>query len=234
MARYLKKRVLRTSRWCANCSVCGHSLACGPGLRGLSRRGRRSYGGQGTPCIACAGARHVVGAPPSGRWVVSCEAYRDEGVAPTGGKACGASRVRVPCMLQEPRPRRDGAWPARLIATRASLLRGTMHAVLRECGCHACCRSPALGAMGCGLQRLSRRGRRSYGGQGMRCIACVGVMHFVGAPPSGRWVVACEAYRDESVAPRGKMHAIRGCCSRSDAAFVVKGSCNGDEGPLRL
>ena len=25
-----------------------------------------------------------VGAPPSGRWVVVCEAYRDEGVAPTG------------------------------------------------------------------------------------------------------------------------------------------------------
>ncbi|PUE19390.1 hypothetical protein B9Z48_06190 [Limnohabitans sp. WS1] len=31
------------------------------------------------------GAWHFVGAPPSGRWVVGCEAFRDEGVAPTGG-----------------------------------------------------------------------------------------------------------------------------------------------------
>ncbi len=203
MARYLKKRALRTSRWFASCSVCGHSLACGPGLRGLSRRGRRSYGGQGMPCIACAGARHVVGVPPSGRWVVACEAYRDEGIAPTGDKACRASRVRVPCMLQEPRPRGDGLWPARPIATRASLLRGTRHAVHRVCGCYAFCRSPALGAMGRGLRGLSRRGRRSYGGQGMPCFACDGAMHVVGAPPSGRWVVACEAYRDEGVAPTG-------------------------------
>jgi hypothetical protein len=34
-----------------------------------------------------------VGAPPSGRWVVVCKAYRDEGVAPTGS---------TPCVLWEP------------------------------------------------------------------------------------------------------------------------------------
>jgi hypothetical protein len=45
------------------------------------------------------GAPHFVGAPPSGRFLVVCEAYRDEGVAPTGG---------TPRILWEPRPRGDG------------------------------------------------------------------------------------------------------------------------------
>ena len=53
-------------------------------------------------------------------------------------------------MLWEPRPRGDGWWSAGVIATGASLLQGDF-----PCG------SPALGAMGGGLRRLSRRGRRS-------------------------------------------------------------------------
>jgi hypothetical protein len=35
-------------------------------------------------------------------------------------------------------------------------------------------------------------------------------LHFVGAPPSGRWVVVCEGYRDEGVAPTGKLLAFCG------------------------
>ncbi len=58
-------------------------------------------------------ALHFVGAPPSGRWVVVCEGYRDEGVAPTGAK---------PRILWETRPRGDSSWFARVIATGASLL----------------------------------------------------------------------------------------------------------------
>ena len=54
-----------------------------------------------------------VGAPPSGRLLVVCEAYRDGGVAPTGA---------LLCILWEPRHRGDCLWSARLIATGASLL----------------------------------------------------------------------------------------------------------------
>jgi hypothetical protein len=39
----------------------------------------------GTPLGAMVFA--FVGAPPSGRWVVVCKAYRDEGVDPTGDSA---------------------------------------------------------------------------------------------------------------------------------------------------
>jgi hypothetical protein len=142
--------------------------AMGGGLRGISRRGRRSYRGM---------ALHFVGAPPSGRLGVVCEGDRDEGVAPTGG---------CPCILWEPRPRGDGWWSARVFATGASLLQGDGPAF---------CGSPALGAMGGGLRGISRRGRRSYRGM---------ALHFVGAPPSGRWVVVCEAFRDGGVAPTQK------------------------------
>ncbi len=60
------------------------------GLRGFSRRGRRSYRDI---------ALDFVGAPPSGRFLVVCEAFRDGGVAPTG---------TLPWILWEPRPRGDG------------------------------------------------------------------------------------------------------------------------------
>ena len=86
----------------------------------------------------------IPGAPPSGQWVVVCVAYRDGGVAPTGTR---------PCILCEPRPRGDGSWSARVIATGASLLQGQGPAF---------CVNPALGAMGGGMQGFSRRGRRSY------------------------------------------------------------------------
>jgi hypothetical protein len=83
-----------------------------------------------------------VGAPPSGRWVVVCEANRDEGVAPTNTTPVGDGLLA----LWEPRPRGDGWWSARLIATRASLLQ------IR----------PPLGRWVVVCEALSRRGRRSY------------------------------------------------------------------------
>ncbi len=33
-------------------------------------------------------------------------------------------------------------------------------------------------------------------------------LNFVGAPPSGRWVVVCDGYRDEGVAPTGEVPAF--------------------------
>ncbi|PUE13498.1 hypothetical protein B9Z48_15015 [Limnohabitans sp. WS1] len=72
-----------------------------------------------------------VGAPPPGRWVVVCEAFRDEGVAPTGDFPCG---------------------------------------------------SPALGAMGGGLQGLIATRASLLQGTSL-----------VEAPPPGRWVVVCKA-----------------------------------------
>jgi len=36
-----------------------------------------------------------VGAPPSGRWVVVCEAFRDEGVAPTKKEFMQTSSGRI-------------------------------------------------------------------------------------------------------------------------------------------
>ena len=67
------------------------------------------------------------------------------------------------------------------------------------------CRSPALGAIRCGPRGLSRRGRRSYIEMFPRgdCLWFAGLA-FVGAPPSGRLVVVCEAYRDGGVAPTGR------------------------------
>ncbi len=152
-------------------AVCG-SPALGAivgGLRGFSRRGRRSYKGD---------ALQFVGAPPSGRLWVVCGAFRDGGVAPTRG---------MPCSLWEPRPRGDWGWFARLFATGASLLRGR---------CLAVCGSPALGAIVGGLRGFSRRGRRSYKGDALQ---------FVGASPSGRLGVVCEAFRDGGVAPTRAM-----------------------------
>ena len=83
----------------------------GGGLRGFSRRGRRSYRGVSAFC----------GSPASGRWAVVCEGDRDEGVDPTGA-AC-LLFVGAP-------PRGDGWWSARVIATRASLLQGRIVCLL--------------------------------------------------------------------------------------------------------
>ena len=105
---------------------------------------------------------------PPGRWVVVCKPFRGEGAAPTG--------EALWLFLWEPRPRGDGRWSASLFAAGAPLLQGW------RCGCF--CGSPAPGAMGGGLRAFSRRGRRSYRGGA--------VAVFVGAPPSGRWVVVCE------------------------------------------
>jgi hypothetical protein len=73
------------------------------------------------------------------------------------------------------------------------------------------CARHHAGTMGCGLQGLSRRGRRSYRGQGPACCGpplWAMVFPFVGAPPPGRWVVVCEGYRDEGVAPTGARACI--------------------------
>jgi hypothetical protein len=140
------------------------------------------------------GCLHFVGAPPSGRFLVVCEAFRDGGVAPTG---------TVHCILWEPRHRGDSWWSAGLFATGASLLQGQ---------CTAFCGSPALGAILGGVRSFSRRGRRAYRGLpafcgspalgailgGLRSFSRRGrrsyrdiALDFVGAPPSGRWVVVC-------------------------------------------
>ena len=119
---------------------------------------------------------------PSGRLGVVCEADRDGGVAPTGGclhfvGAPPSGRWVVVCEAfrdEGVAPTREG--PAFVSAP-------------------SFCGSPALGAMGCGLRGFSRRGRRSYRGD---------ALYFVGAPPSGRWLVVCEAFRDEGVAPTQK------------------------------
>ncbi len=50
--------------------------------------------------------------------------------------------------------------------------------------CPAFCGIPALGAMGGGLRGLIATGASLLQGE---------VLDFVGAPPSGRWVVVCEA-----------------------------------------
>ena len=67
-----------------------------------------------------------VGTAPSGVWVVVCEAFRDEGVAPTGGVLAFVAMQGNACHLWEPRPRGDGWWSARLVATRASLLQNSV------------------------------------------------------------------------------------------------------------
>ncbi|PUE14255.1 hypothetical protein B9Z48_13755 [Limnohabitans sp. WS1] len=119
----------------------------GGGLQGMiATRASRLRG----EVLHFVGARHkeqlaFVGAPPPGRWLVVCKAYRDEGVAPTGeGLHLWEPGTRNGLHLWEPRPRGDGLWSARLIATRASLPQGT-------------------------------------------------ALHFVGAPPPGRWGVVCRA-----------------------------------------
>ena len=67
--------------------------------------------------------------------------------------------------------------------------------------------------MGGGLRGFSRRGRRSYKGDGpafCRSPALGAIIAFVGAPPSGRWVVVCEAFRGEGAAPTKKLpHHLR-------------------------
>ena len=73
------------------------------GLRGLSRRGRRSYRVNW----------FFVGAPPSGRWFWFAGVYRDGGVDPTGS----IFFVGAP-------PSGRWFWFAGVIATRASLLQG--------------------------------------------------------------------------------------------------------------
>jgi hypothetical protein len=122
-----------------------------------------------------------VGAPPPGRWVLVC-----------GGI----------CLVWEPRPRGDGSWSARLIATRASLLQGHGPGF---------CGSPALGAMGCGVRGFSRRGRRSY-----RDMA----LAFVGGLPSGRFLVVCGGFRDGGVAPTGD-HAPHFVVTLPSGRFLV-------------
>ncbi len=120
-------------------------------------------------------APRFVGAPPSGRFLVVCEGYRDGGVAPTGGcpAFCGSPALGailgglrgfsrrgrrsyrgMPRVLWEPRPRGDSWWSARVIATGASLLQGD-------------------------------------------------APRFVGAPPSGRFLGVCECFRDGGVDPTG-------------------------------
>ncbi|PUE19424.1 hypothetical protein B9Z48_06400 [Limnohabitans sp. WS1] len=60
------------------------------------------------------GLLHFVGAPPSGRWRWSARLF-----------ATGASLLQgASCILWEPRPRGDYWWFARVIATGASLLQG--------------------------------------------------------------------------------------------------------------
>jgi len=41
---------------------------------------------------------------------------------------------------------------------------------------------------------------------------------FVGPPPSGRWVVVCEGFRDEGVAPRGNALNVGHLQARQGAA----------------
>ena len=74
----------------------------------------RLHGRTGSPAP---GAMHFpfVGAPPPGRWVVVCEAFRDEGVAPTGDFPCGSPALGA-----------MGGGLQGLIATRASLLHGSV------------------------------------------------------------------------------------------------------------
>ncbi|MEN9623688.1 MAG: hypothetical protein RJB17_483, partial [Pseudomonadota bacterium] len=50
---------------------------------------------------------------------------------------------------------------------------------------------------------------------------------FVGAPPSGRWVVVCEAFRDEGVAPTGDI-APHFVGAPPPGRWVVV--CEGDQG----
>ncbi|PUE13814.1 hypothetical protein B9Z48_14295 [Limnohabitans sp. WS1] len=84
------------------------------------------------------------------------------------------------------------------IATGASLLQGKFQPTG---GCPAFCGSPALGAIVGGLRGFIATGASLLQGDGL-CI-------FVGAPPSGRFLVVCEAYRDGGVAPTGKIPAHR-------------------------
>ena len=67
-------------------------------------------------------------------------------------------------------------------------------------------------AMRGGLQSFSRRGRRSYRN------ACL----FVGAPPSGRWVVVCGLHRREGAAPTGKYLPFVGAIPPSQCSVVCK------------
>jgi len=97
----------------------------------------------------------------------------------------------------------------------------------KERACHCAgamqfCGSPAPGAMGSGLRGFSRRGRRSYKKSWMQTslgrikkwaatparkgpVIAQAQCSFVGAPPPGRWVVVCEAFRDGGVAPTKKV-----------------------------
>ncbi len=152
------------------------------------------------------GMHAILGAPPSGRWVMVCETFRDEGVAPTrgmpaicrspapgamGGGLRGFSRrgrrsyMGNACYLSEPRPRGDGSWSARLFATRASLL---------QVECLSFVGAPPPGRWVLVCKAFRDEGVAPTG----KCLL------FVGAPPPGRCVVVCEAFRDEGVAPTGE------------------------------
>ncbi len=155
---------------------------------------------------------HFVGASASGRLWVVCGGDRDEGVAPTRA---------LPCILWEARPRGDSWWSA-----------GGSRRARRSYGEIAphfvgappsgrlwvVCEGDRDGgvaptrALPCILWEPrprgdswwsaggSRRGRRSYGE-----IA----LHFVGAPPSGRFLVVCGGDRDGGVAPTTKKRSCR-------------------------
>ena len=140
----------------------------------------------------------------------------------------------MPRFLWESRPRGDGWWSARLIATGASLLRGDAPlfvgappsgrwvvvckadrdgGVAPTGGCPAFCGRPALGAMGGGLQGASRRGRRSYGE-----VPC-----YLWEPrPRGDGPWFARLYRDEGAAPTGEWpYPLHGTCTGAQLSIML-------------
>ncbi len=106
--------------------------------------------------------------------------------------------------LWEPRPRGYGWWYARLFRGEGAAPTGGLPAI---------CGSPALGAMGGGMRGFFATRASLLQGDGpafCRSPALGAIFAFMGAPPSGRWVVVCQAFLGEGVAPTkkrsGKQH----------------------------
>ncbi len=125
------------------------SLALGAivgGLRGFSRRGRRSY--REMPCFVWEPRPRGDCWWSAGLFATGASLLRGHCPALCGSPALGAilgglrgfsqrgrrSYREMPCFLWEPRPRGDSWWSARIFATGASLLQGH---------CLAFCGNPA-------------------------------------------------------------------------------------------